>query len=344
LAGQQPPVTQLTQPERVTEQGFTKLVGIKELKDGRVILVDEIERSVLVLDPEFVEGTLVGRVGSGPGEYVVPSRLFSLGGDSSAVLDNPNRRLLVLTPEGDPGGVINQVSGFMAPEASDGQGRFFRVRRIENRYGIVRWSPPSPTLDTVGHFPVPEGARPQGVTYRLEDANPFPKRRAWAVAPDGRIAIVHPDPYRVELLDLDGISKEGPVVPVDQLNVTEGHKEQWREQMARPRTQVVQRRGGERSYVTARGTLYEPADWPRYLPPFLGDAATFAPDGHLWVQRTTPEEHPPTFDVFDTDGDRVGQVTLPHGRRLLGFGKGTLYAVARDEFDLEYLERYRVAR
>ena len=86
----------------------------------------------------------------------------------------------------------------------------------------------------------------------------------------------------------------------------------------------------------------EPTDWPEELPPFLRDAAMFATDGRLWVQRTTPADQPPTFDVFDSEGQRVEQVTLPHGRRLIGFGNGTVYAVSRDELDLEYLERYRL--
>lgn len=293
LAAQQPPVTALTQPETVSKRGFTKLVGMKELRDGRVILVDEIERSVLLLDSELAEVKTVGRSGSGPGEFLVPSQLFHLSGDSSAVVDAPNLRLLVLTPEGEPGGVINLVPGFLNPEASDAHERFYRIRRVGDRYAVLRWDLPSGTLDTLAHFPVREDAHPEGVAYPAADANPFPMSRSWAVAADGRIAIVHPDPYQVELVDPDGTSHKGDVVPTERLEVTEEHKEQWREQRARPRTRVQQMRGGERSYVTARGLDVEPNQWPRYLPPFLRDAATFASDGRLWVQRTTPARDPP---------------------------------------------------
>ncbi len=36
----------------------------------------------------------------------------------------------------------------------------------------------------------------------------------------------------------------------------------------------------------------------------------------------------------------MGTVLLGQGRRVLGFGQGTIYVVAFDEFDLNYLERY----
>jgi hypothetical protein len=36
----------------------------------------------------------------------------------------------------------------------------------------------------------------------------------------------------------------------------------------------------------------------------------------------------------------VGTVLLESGRRVVGFGRGTVYVVAYDEFDLNYLERY----
>jgi len=344
ISSQTMPLSEFTRPETVSERGYTKLVGMKELKDGRVILVDEIERAVLLLDSGLVEVSPVGRSGSGPGEYIVPSRLFPLVGDSSVVRDTPNRRLLVLTPEGEPGGVINYVPHFPRIDASDGQGRFFRQTRVGDSYAIVRWSPPSTALDTVARFPLPDDAVPTGSVRRVVDMNPFPLRTTWSVAADGTLAIVHPDPYQVELIDPEGVIRKGPAIEVDRLRVTEGHKDQWREEEARPRTVLYALRGEEGHYVTMTGEVSEPNNWPRYLPPFLGDAAMFAGDGRLWVRRTTPAGDPPTFDVFDSEGRRVERVKLPHGRRLLGFGQGKLYAVSRDEFALEYLERYEIAQ
>ncbi len=345
---QEIPVTRLSQTDAVSGRGFTKLVGIRELRDGRVIVVDEIERAVLILDPDLAGEHPIGRSGSGPGEFVVPSELFSLVGDSSAVMDDPNNRLLVLGPEGEPAGVANRVEGGdWPPQASDGYGHFYTWRRVGDSAAIVRWDFGSPTSDTVAFLP-PAGDRRTsqvgGITVtRAEDMNPFPPRSLWVVDRDGRVAVVHPEPYRVVLFENTGATHHGPVIPVDPVRVTEEHKERWREEMARPRTQVRVVRGGGRSYVTARGPDFEPADWPRHLPPFLRDAARFGPDGRLWVQRTTPADAPPSFDLFDPEGLLVEKVALPRGRRLIGFGKESVYAVWRDEFDLEYPERYAMA-
>jgi hypothetical protein len=36
----------------------------------------------------------------------------------------------------------------------------------------------------------------------------------------------------------------------------------------------------------------------------------------------------------------VATYFLPNDKRVIGFGDGTLYVVAYDEFDLNYLEQY----
>jgi hypothetical protein len=55
------------------------------------------------------------------------------------------------------------------------------------------------------------------------------------------------------------------------------------------------------------------------------------------------------MDVFDGEGVRLGFVALPEGRQLIGFGstadgETAAYLVRSDEFDLKWLERYRVVR
>ncbi len=41
----------------------------------------------------------------------------------------------------------------------------------------------------------------------------------------------------------------------------------------------------------------------------------------------------------------AAQVALPPGRQLLGFGAGDIaYLVRKDEFDLRWVERYRIVR
>ena len=86
---------------------------------------------------------------------------------------------------------------------------------------------------------------------------------------------------------------------------------------------------------------FEPIRWPDALPPFLDDAIRFAPDGFLWIQRTTSADGPPVFDIVDHRGAIVEQVKTPLRTRLVGFGRSYVYLARIDSDDQEFLERYR---
>jgi hypothetical protein len=87
----------------------------------------------------------------------------------------------------------------------------------------------------------------------------------------------------------------------------------------------------------------EPASWPEFLPPFLGGAFSFAPDGMLWVKRTGPADAPPTYDVISETNGIVMRVVLPLKSRVVGFGANGVVFVARtDDDDLQHLQRYRL--
>ena len=106
--------------------------------------------------------------------------------------------------------------------------------------------------------------------------------------------------------------------------------------------------GGERSVSLRRGgggrptTDLDSFEWPDVTPPFRYGRATVSPDGALWVERYVPAGADPVIDVFDGEGHAVGAITLPAARRVVGFGQGTVYLARTDEFDLQWLERYRL--
>lgn len=84
----------------------------------------------------------------------------------------------------------------------------------------------------------------------------------------------------------------------------------------------------------------EPTSWPRYLPAFELDAVHFSTDGTLWVQRTTEAGGAPVFDLFNRSGQLERRVSIPRQTRLVGFGKNSIYVIRKDQYDLEYLEKY----
>ena len=98
--------------------------------------------------------------------------------------------------------------------------------------------------------------------------------------------------------------------------------------------------GGSRSVRMPRPNIDE-IEWPDVKPPFPREAARMTPEGELWVERHSSAGEGQRFDVFDTQGRRTKQVVLPHDRRLIGFGRGVLFAILTDDDGLQWLECYR---
>ncbi len=75
---------------------------------------------------------------------------------------------------------------------------------------------------------------------------------------------------------------------------------------------------------------------------FTDAAPIIAPDGTLWVERSVASGAPSTWDQFDAAGRPTGSWQLPGGRRLVGVGRGRVYAVTTDDDGIERLERYLI--
>ena len=90
-------------------------------------------------------------------------------------------------------------------KGSDGQGRLCSVWKRSN----PALGPPCRVLDSLAVLP-PSGqtelsGRMGGMSFSLRGVlNPFPPEVQWAVAADGRLAVVYPDPCRVEMIGWDG--------------------------------------------------------------------------------------------------------------------------------------------
>jgi hypothetical protein len=333
---------------------YTQVVGIRELGDGRVIVLDSRELRVEVVDFAGNRAEAVGRIGSGPGEYGYAARLVALPGDSSALYDRANQRVLLIGPNARPVGFLNTgMAGRSAgPDqvmmvartgltlASDAGGRLYsegalyrtaRTTRAEPRDSVAveRWDRASGKRDTVTYRRVPSDGRPTivlGATVVRPVgavAPPFSAEEQWAVANDGWIAVARTDPFRLDFFSPDGVVRRGREIAYERVKVTERHKELWRQRFREP--------------------VPEPS-WPEVLPPFMTAALFFDPDGRLWVRRTTAADAPERFDVVDRRGNVVERVLLPEAVHLIGFGRSAVYAVRVTNDGLQYLQRYAARR
>jgi hypothetical protein len=72
LWSQAVPVQTLSRPIATFHHGFTRVGGIRELSNGRVIVLDQADATVQVIDSAWLRMRQIGRRGAGPGEYRVP--------------------------------------------------------------------------------------------------------------------------------------------------------------------------------------------------------------------------------------------------------------------------------
>lgn len=362
-------VKSYTKPEIEYAEPFTILDGVRELKDGRVIAVDPREKIVQIIDIKAGTATKLGREGAGPGEYGLPQRALPLSGDSTAVADVLNQRMLVIEPNGKVGGFLEtpaaggggrggMVTMGMLPRQSDGRGGLYystpglvmteQGPKSSDSSAIVRWRPALKKVDTVAFLALAKNAAQvsgsrNNMNVRIGGGNPFSPADAYAIAPDGRVAVLRAADYRVEWISPTGQKTVGAPIAYERLKVSTGHKEEYKESRRNAFGIAMTMNNGQRSaQMVPMRDEEERTDWPEYMPPFLTDPAFVAPNGQLWVRRTTKAGEAPAYDVIDAAGKLVQKVVVPKRTRVIGFGNGVVYMARRDEDDLQYLQRYRL--
>lgn len=361
---------QLTRADATFPEPFTRIVGLRELSDGRLLIADQLERHISFLD--FASGTVreIGRRGGGPGEYERPGALLPLPDDHTLLVDVGNMRLTRITPGGEldkeSRPMMTPDGALIRPSFTDAQGRLYYSSAGIVTAGeasgsqpdstpVLRWDPASDVTDTVATFYSPSAARggggtrisfgggSGGVSLTGVQFRPFPTRDAWAAAPDGGVAVARSVGYRLDWFRESAVAP-GPEITYDPVRIDDAEKEAWAEQMGN-RTASFRTLGGSGS---GGGTVQMPkpdldeVDFPDQKPPFPASGVRTTPEGNVWVLRhqRARDESRPLYDVFDGSGQLIRRVRLPEGRRLVGFGDGVLYAVATDEDDLQWLERY----
>lgn len=81
------PTYRLSKAEATPDSSFGEIRGVRELSDGRVVIVDAFQRLVLVGDLKTGVVSMVGRQAVRWDAYAWPDRLCPLGPDSALVHD-----------------------------------------------------------------------------------------------------------------------------------------------------------------------------------------------------------------------------------------------------------------
>ena len=349
----QAPLKTLAKPDAEYAEPFTQINGVRELRDGRVIVSDVREKTVQLVDLKAGSAQKIGREGSGPGEYAMPMRLLALPGDTSVVYDPLNRRFLVIGPDGKAGPFAPVRAGrrratvrvSMGARYTDARGRLYSVgpnfaigpngeptivghgadhparpRDEEDRHARLRLHVPTTTIRTS------QGGT--NVSIRAGGGNPFAAADDWAVTPDGRLAIVRVKDYHVDWYAPNGQKTSGPAIAYEKLKVTEDDKKAFRERRANggggtPFVITRAAGAGRNEQQRRRRSPDEPADSRadglarRQARRSRARPPFAAPNGQVWVLRTrAAKDKIPTYDVFDASGRVVSRVALPQDTRL----------------------------
>lgn len=321
-------------PEAEFPVPFTRIRGLHELSDGRILVADQGEVAVYLLDFTTGERLKVGGEGSGPREYKMPVGLAELRGDSSLLSDLLNGRIAILGPDGEIAETfLHRLFGYrITGVRGDDHGHVYFNSMVaaddQERRMVLRWRRPEEVLDTVAFLEPPERFTDDGRDWTL----PWSISDVWSADADGRVAVVRRDPYRIEWIEHDGTVRRPPPVDSDPIPVGRADRAAWNERPQRPTVSF----GGARS--TGPGKWQFPDDFP----PAVYGGATITPEGTLWVERQQPvNETRPLFDVLDREGRLVRRLRFPEGRDIVGFGRGVVYATREDADELRWLERYR---
>ena len=356
-------------PIKAIAEPFSAIGGVRELPGNKAIVADRQEKKLVMAN--FATGgvTPIGRNGSGPGEYQYPVSLFPGPGTDTWVGDPQAGKIHVvkadgkvvdgiLPPEGEGG------MSMLLPRAVDATGRLYyqSFPRPEpgkapdaDSVAILRWDRVAKRIDTLGK--VPSGmsvntSGSSGTTQRVMiSSKPLSATPVWSALPDGRVVIVQPSPYRVDVLGLNKSVTHGPTQPYTPIKMTAAERNAYRAALKTSSPIGITRTsGGPAGGTNVSTTSQAPPqreipdeDFPAAMPPFSGqNSVQISPDGEIWVLRTRPaSDKVPTYDIFNSAGQLTGKATLKPNSAVVGFGAGAVYVARQDpEDDLRYLEKY----
>lgn len=360
LFAQQP----LGAPNASFPEDFGSIQTVREMPDGTVLVADPLGKALYRVDLGRGVREVIGAEGQGPDEYLQPDAVWPLPGDSTLLVDLGNGRLVALGPDlkfgpTSPIGLGDPRSALVLalPQGVDGMGRVYAremgaMGQRSDSAAILRIDRASGGTQSVVRFKLQEMkiSESGGANDRNVSMSPIPlsPEDAWGIASDGSVAVARAGDYHVEWHAPDGSVTRGPSVRVDAVRIGTPEKEEYVTESGRSGGGIGVSVGIENGSVRMsfqRGGAGRPREidqyeWPERKPPFYNGRLVIDGQNRVWVRRHVDGGDPSTYDVFDRSGARVATFTLENGKRIVGFGRASVYVVAYDEFDLNYLERY----
>ena len=362
--------TSLGQPTAVFPEDFGSIQTIRELPDGRVLVADPLSKMLFSVDMDGGTRVQVGSEGQGPEEYRQPDAVWALPGDSTLLVDLGNGRLVVLGPDQGFGPTLplalteprpGQPLVLALPQSVDGHGNIYSRamggmgmgQELPDSAQVLRISRDDRSYEAVASFKLADRTRTTSGGANNQNVSisnvPLSGEDAWGAASDGSLVLARSGDYHIEWIAPDGTVTRGAPVPFEAIDIGRAEKEEYLTESGRSGGGIgigVEMNNGSMSMSFQRGGTgrdepgIEDYTWPAQKPPFYQGRLPIDGMDRVWVRRHVEAGEASTYDVFDRSGSRVATYTLTAGKRVIGFGASSVYVVAYDEFDLNYLERY----
>jgi hypothetical protein len=333
------------------EYAFGDVTELAPDTSGGVYVFDRQAPAIRHYDREgHYLGTL-GREGGGPGEYRAITGMAVTHSGRLVAHDPRNGRVSFYAPDGGLDKQWPVTSGLFVRQSltTDSLDNVYvKAATIPQpgdppppppRIGLIHFDSNGRLLDTIYAPHIAGEPKPTGAPLGIETV--------WAFRPACGIVVGVNRTYSFEIHRPDGSVTQ----VMRDYEPIEVRRDEWEAYEARRRWEIAH-----------EGPTQEYADpTPRSKPVYR--SLHFGQDCRVWVQKYTmaarrqaedatrpggapeiPFEEPIGFDVFEPDGDYLGEVVVPAHTTIHWFGSDQLYGIRRGASDEQYVVRLRLRR
>ena len=328
------PILILDTDPRITVDEALDPVDAEILPSGELAILDRGLPGLRIFDETGEPKRTIGEEGTGPGEFLRPSRVFAYRGDTIGIFDPPSSRVSLFSREGGFGRAILVASGYSGVSflGSMSDGSFvFRGRSFEERGR--NWREPTEmfVLEANGgeirSFATVPGWEFYRVRFRgriFYGVTPFGPRTT-AIAVDEGVWVHSQEDCSIRFFNEGGrvtrILRNTCVrrlLPRDEIV----HFQRTRpERFARPEDRELW------------GGIYRSRQvpYPKRIPAF--QSLLEGPSGRLWAEEyPLPSDTTRIWEIFGKNGQWLGSVRVPAGLEIVRIQEETVICLTQDRF------------